>query len=129
MPKFTDDISQLDLWGVEEAGNIEIYEPPESYQEEVEKLISTHGDERLMENTLGLVGEAGEVAEKVKKYIRDGTMPTQEDMVKELGDVLFYVAALSTYWGVSLSEVAERNLAKLYSRKARGVLGGSGDNR
>ena len=66
----------------------------DEYGNEVEKLILTNGktyvDKRLMENTLGLVGEAGEFAEKIKKQIRDGNEVNQLELVKELGDVLFY---------------------------------------
>jgi len=102
--------------------------PMNYYQDAVEKLILTYGEERLFENTLGLVGEAGEFAEKIKKYVRDGTF-NKDDLVKELGDVLFYTAALSTYLGVDLSLVAETNLAKLQDREIRGVLRGSGDSR
>ena len=72
----------------------------DEYGDEVEKLILTHGktyvDKRLMENTLGLVGEAGEFAEKIKKQIRDGNEINQLELVKELGDVLFYVCLLYT---------------------------------
>lgn len=86
---------------------------------------------------LGLMGEAGEVAEKVKKLWRNhGTMSgagLDEDrklaLVKELGDVLWYCAALSTEFGVNLSEVLEANLEKLYDRKSRGVIKSEGDNR
>lgn len=82
---------------------------------------------------LGLTGEAGEVADKLKKTIRDdgGTMTDakREGLVLELGDVLWYVAALARHLGVSLDVVAEMNLAKLKDRAARGVLGGSGDGR
>lgn len=82
---------------------------------------------------LGLVGEAGEVAEKVKKIIRDqeGVL-TEENKIeigKELGDVLWYIAIMADEMGLTLEEVAETNLKKLWSRKERGVLGGSGDNR
>ncbi len=82
---------------------------------------------------LGLAGEAGEVAEKYKKVIRDKRgVVSDEDKVaitKELGDVLWYVSALSVYLGVDLSEVAKANLAKLGDRKARDTQRGSGDNR
>lgn len=82
---------------------------------------------------LGLVGEAGEVAEKVKKIIRDqdGVL-TEENKIeigKELGDVLWYIAIMADEMGLTLQTVAEENLKKLWSRKERGVLGGSGDNR
>lgn len=83
--------------------------------------------------TLGLSGEAGEVAEKVKKIIRDkgGVVDdeTRDAIKKELGDVLWYVAQLSTEFGLSLDEVAEGNIVKLYSRLERGTIQGSGDNR
>lgn len=98
------------------------------YQDEVEDLVITRGQLRLVENTLGLVGEAGEVAEKIKKYYRDG-VSNEEDIIKELGDVLFYVAALSNFFDSDLSEVALKNLEKLKDRKARGKIKGSGDDR
>lgn len=83
--------------------------------------------------TLGLAGEAGEVAEKVKKVLRDkqGILDasTKKEIVKELGDVLWYVSQLATELDVSLDEVARINLEKLFSRKVRGTLSGSGDNR
>ncbi|MHB8651986.1 MAG: nucleoside triphosphate pyrophosphohydrolase family protein [Minisyncoccota bacterium] len=83
--------------------------------------------------TLGLAGEAGEVAEKIKKVIRDdaGVMSDEkrEEIKKELGDVLWYVAQLSTELGLELGNVAQGNLDKLASRKERGVLYGGGDNR
>ncbi len=95
----------------------------------VEDKIMTEGKDRLVENTLGLVGEAGEVAEKIKKLIRDSNRFSNEDIVKELGDVVFYATALANYFESSLEEVIELNVDKLDDRQARGVLGGSGDNR
>ena len=83
--------------------------------------------------TLGLTGEAGEVAEKIKKVLRDkgGAVDeaTREEIKKELGDVLWYVAQVSTELGLNLDEVAELNLQKLFSRLERGKINGSGDNR
>ena len=83
---------------------------------------------------LGLCGEAGEVAEKIKKSIRDGIDYGYEEefkaeLTKELGDVLWYVAALASDLDISLNEIAENNLLKLASRKKRNKIGGSGDNR
>lgn len=82
---------------------------------------------------LGLVGETGEIADKFKKMYRDnnGEISEQQiaDMKKELGDVLWYVAVVGAYLGLSLEEIAELNLEKLQDRKSRGVLRGSGDNR
>lgn len=83
--------------------------------------------------TLGLAGEAGEVAEKIKKVIRnDGGVISDEkrmEIKKELGDVLWYVAQLSTELGLALGDVAQGNLDKLASRKERGVINSQGDNR
>lgn len=81
--------------------------------------------------TLGLSGEAGEVADKVKKIIRDGKSVVNErvEIAKELGDVLWYLAAVSRDIGVSLEDVAMMNIEKLESRKERGTLQGDGDNR
>lgn len=82
----------------------------------------------LVYTALGLNGEAGEVAEKVKKYLRDGGID-EEDVARELGDVLWYVANTAEEIGYSLHEIASINLKKLTSRRERGTLGGSGDNR
>ena len=79
--------------------------------------------------TMGLTGEAGEIANKVKKVMRDNKELDLEDIKHELGDVLWYVAGLSTVLGIDLEDVAQANLEKLRSRKERGVIGGSGDNR
>lgn len=82
---------------------------------------------------LGLAGEAGEVADKLKKVIRDNegvlTDSVRDAVAKELGDVLWYVAVLASELDYNLNEVAAINVAKLSSRKERGVLTGSGDNR
>jgi NTP pyrophosphatase (non-canonical NTP hydrolase) len=88
---------------------------------------------------LGLANEAGEVLGKIKKLIRDhdvtfdglNTIPAQKraEIADELGDVLWYIAALSKDLGIALNEVAEINNEKLQSRQKRGVLKGSGDKR
>lgn len=87
----------------------------------------------LIYTTLKLNGEAGEIAEGVGKAIRDdGGVITEErraKLVLELGDELWYIAAMAKELGVDLSEVAHRNLAKLARRAAQGVLGGSGSDR
>ncbi len=83
--------------------------------------------------TLGLSDEAGEVSGKIKKIFRDkgGTFAPEDivDIKKELGDVLWYLSQIATELDISLEEVALVNKAKLESRKDRGVLQGSGDNR
>ena len=89
--------------------------------------------ENIVYPTLGLAGEAGEVAEKVKKLLRDdGGVMTDERLqalAGELGDVLWYVAQVATEAGLDLDEIAQANLDKLLSRQQRGVLSGSGDQR
>jgi NTP pyrophosphatase (non-canonical NTP hydrolase) len=83
--------------------------------------------------TLGLCGEAGEVAEKVKKVLRDrnGHFDPEacSEIALELGDVLWYVAQLATELDLRLEDIATANLAKLASRAARNVISGSGDQR
>lgn len=79
--------------------------------------------------TMGLAGEAGEIANKVKKVMRDSRVIDREDLAKEIGDVLWYVAGICTVLDLDLNDVAEANLKKLADRKARGVISGSGDNR
>jgi NTP pyrophosphatase (non-canonical NTP hydrolase) len=104
-------------------------DPLRFYSQFVEDKVFTKGRERLVENTLGLVGEAGEVAEKIKKLFRDKGKFSDEDVLKELGDVLFYVVALSNIFGGNLKKTMEMNMAKLDDREQRGKLKGSGDNR
>ncbi len=83
--------------------------------------------------TLGLAGEAGEVADKVKKVIRDNQgifdQDSKESIMLELGDVLWYVAQLSSELGFDLEDVAINNLKKLSSRAKRGKISGFGDKR
>ena len=83
--------------------------------------------------TLGLSGEVGEVAEKVKKIIRDGdgtlTDPDRNKIALELSDVCWYLAVLAFELDYTLEEIMQMNLDKLASRQQRGVISGSGDNR
>lgn len=87
----------------------------------------------LSYSALGLAGEGGEIANKVKKVLRDDagllTAEKADEIEKELGDVLWYIARVATEIGSDLNEIANGNLAKLRSRKERGVIQGSGDNR
>ena len=77
---------------------------------------------------MGLCGETGEVAEKVKKQVRDGVF-NRHEVAKELGDVLWYLANLANDIGYNLDEIADINIEKLTSRKNRDKIKGSGDNR
>lgn len=90
-------------------------------------------DYRLLYPVLGLSGETGEIAEKVKKVIRDkGGIVTDEfkdDLKKELGDVLWYLSAIASDLNLTLDEIATANYEKLKSRQERNKLQGSGDNR
>lgn len=87
----------------------------------------------IVYNALGITGEAGEIADHVKKMLRDDdgklTIGRREDLEKELGDVLWYVANMARRLDLTLEEVAKTNIKKIQDRKARGVQHGSGDNR
>ena len=83
--------------------------------------------------TLGLVNEAGEVAGKIKKVFRDKdgeiNAETRDALKAELGDVLWYMAQVATELDLTLDEIAEHNITKLYDRLERGKIKGDGDNR
>ena len=82
---------------------------------------------------LGLAGEAGEIAEHVKRVVRDDAGEVSDErraaIASELGDVLWYVAGIASELGLDLDQVAQANLEKLLSRQRRGVLSGRGDDR
>lgn len=107
----------------------------DDYQQQALTTVFSSGDDfkDLLLWVLGLNGEAGEVAEKVKKIIRDkDSQVSDEDkreLAKEIGDVLWYLAVFAHQIGFPLNDIAQQNIDKLQSRKARGVLGGNGDNR
>lgn len=88
---------------------------------------------RIIYPALGMCGEAGEVADKVKKVIRDNnqnfTNDRKHEIAKEIGDVLWYCATMAHDIGFTLQAIAQMNIDKLASRQQRGKLGGSGDNR
>lgn len=102
------------------------------YQEE-SATTAVYPKERGLEYTvLGLVGEAGELANKVKKIIRGdvgNVAGVRMELSSELGDVLWYLSAIATELNVPLDDIARENLRKLFDRKERGVLKGSGDTR
>lgn len=106
------------------------------YQKEALKTAVFPPSEALAYLSLGLVGEAGEVANKIKKVIRgdydDDPWAFEQAMDKagaELGDIIWYIAVLADELGLSLSDVAIDNLAKLNMRETNGTLKGSGDDR
>lgn len=99
------------------------------YQESAKETAIYPEQAKIFYPALGLAGEVGEVCEKIKKHVRDGRDLDKEDLTKELGDVLWYLAALATDLQINLNDVAVINYEKLKSRKERNVLQGSGDSR
>ncbi|MEA3293101.1 MAG: nucleoside triphosphate pyrophosphohydrolase family protein [Patescibacteria group bacterium] len=98
-----------------------------------ETAIYPNKDNNFIYPVLGLVGESGEVAEKIKKVLRDNNgiidEERKQEIKKELGDVLWYIAQIATELNLQLDEIACFNIEKLKSRKHRNQLHGSGDNR
>ena len=109
----------------------------DEYQEKIKKY-DTYGECSLkevgfVEKVLGLTGEAGETADKIKKILRDkdGVVSDEDRMAicKELGDTLWYLASIARYLDLPLSEVASKNIEKLEDRYQRNKIHGSGDER
>lgn len=98
------------------------------YQHKAVSFAVYPATHKVLYPTLGLCGEAGEVAEKVKKQVRDGVF-NRHEVAKELGDVLWYLTNTCNDIGYNLEEIAAMNIKKLQSRKDRDVIKGSGDNR
>ena len=103
------------------------------YQQEARKTAIYPEEFKIIYTALGLVGESGEVAEKIKKVIRDkgGNFSTDDktEIIKELSDALWYVANLAADLDIDLGLIAAVNLEKLRSRQERDKIKGSGDNR
>ena len=100
-----------------------------TYQEACTGTAIYDGSLAVVYPAMGLANEAGEVLGKVKKKLRDGGDYNVADLKAEIGDVLWYMAALCTDLDIDLEDVALSNLDKLQSRMDRGVIGGSGDDR
>lgn len=118
--------SDLDAWEYYQ----EVNKPMSmnAYQEMASKTAIYNYSHQILYPALGLAGEAGEVANKVKKMMRDGEFD-RAAVVAELGDVLWYVAALCRDLNVDMHDVAMDNLKKLYDRMQRGTIQGNGDKR
>lgn len=101
------------------------------YQEAARQTRIVAGDNPLVYSTLGLTGEAGELANKVKKILRNDA--NRDELVagikEEMGDVLWYLSSMADDLGVTLEDIAQINLDKLQSRYARGKIKGAGDDR
>ena len=102
--------------------------------QKIAKTTAIYPDEyKIIYPALGLVGEAGEVANKIKKIARDGEDKMSSDwtqqLASEIGDVLWYCAALASDLSIKLGDIASHNRDKLEARLTRGTLQGSGDNR
>jgi len=98
------------------------------YQHKAVSFAVYPATHKVLYPTLGLCGESGEVAEKVKKQVRDGVF-NRHEVAKELGDVLWYLTNVCNDIGYNLEEIAKMNIEKLDSRKDRNKIQGSGDNR
>lgn len=105
----------------------------DEYQDAAKKTAIYPDDTKVIYPALGLASEAGEVAGKVKKILRDTdglvTDERQAELAKEIGDVLWYLAALASDLNLDLDDIANENIAKLADRQERGKLRGDGDNR
>lgn len=99
------------------------------YQKESAKTAKDNIKNNLSYLSLGLAGEVGEVCEKIKKSIRDDTEINKKDIGRELGDVLWYLTQLASYFSIEMSEVANVNLDKLFTRLEEGKISGNGDYR
>jgi NTP pyrophosphatase (non-canonical NTP hydrolase) len=107
----------------------------DEYQKQAITTNLTKQDQlqELMQQVLGLGDESGEVLAIFKKWIRDNgadiNLLDKQNVAKELGDILWYIAVVAHDLGISFDDIATANIEKLRSRKERGVLNGSGDNR
>ena len=105
----------------------------DDYQKEAVSTAVYGEGNKIIYPTLGLCGEAGEVAEKIKKVLRDkaGVFDDErkQEIAKELGDVMWYIANIANDLGFNLETICQMNLEKLFSRRDRNKIHGEGDNR
>jgi len=114
--------TDLEAWDYYDSGQLN------DYQRAAASTAIYKQEHAVIYPALGLAAEAGEVANKVKKILRDGTFDRQA-IADEVGDCLWYIAALCRDLNVDLKDLADANLKKLKDRQQRGKLSGSGDNR
>jgi NTP pyrophosphatase (non-canonical NTP hydrolase) len=120
--------------GLDEEGNIMEYEISSNstfnqYQEFVKSMKVYPEKHAIIYPALGIAGEAGEVAEKVKKWLRGDRELDKLELLKEAGDVLWYLTSLADDLGYTLQDLVNENVKKLTSRKERDVVKGNGDSR
>ena len=120
--------TDLEAWGYYKDSTMYKDMTLSSYQKAAASTAIYPTQHAITYPALGLAGEAGEVANKVKKILRDGKFD-REAIADEVGDCLWYIAALCRDLNVDMTELAKNNLRKLHDRKARGVLQGNGDKR
>ena len=119
---------------LEDMGYFEAFEQKkrmylDDYAEWVENKIVTTGDKRILENTMGFIGETGEFFEKIKKHVRDNTPLDKDSVTLEAGDVIFYFVALLNVLDIKVEDVLRKNMEMLDSREKRYKIKGSGDYR
>ena len=114
--------TDLEAWEYYDTGQLN------DYQRAAAKTAIYKAEHAVIYPALGLAAEAGEVANKVKKIMRDGKFD-REAIADEVGDCLWYIAALCRDLNVNLQDIADNNIKKLKDRQERGVLSGSGDKR
>lgn len=101
----------------------------EEYEQFVKSMKVYPEKHAIVYPALGLIGEAGEISEKVKKWLRGDKELDKDALLSELGDPLWYITSLADDLGYTLQDVVDRNVEKLTSRKERNVLKGDGDSR
>ena len=125
--------TDLEAWGYYKDSTLYKDMTLSSYQKAAAGTAIYETQHAIIYPALGLAGEAGEVANKVKKLVRDGPDKRpetwREDIASEIGDVLWYLSNLANDIGYNLDEIADINIEKLTSRKNRDKIKGSGDNR
>lgn len=99
------------------------------YEDFVESMRVFPAAHKIVYPALGLAGEAGEATEKVKKWLRGDRELDKEGLIKELGDVMYYITALANDIGYSLQDVIDTNVKKLTERKKNDKIKGNGDLR
>jgi NTP pyrophosphatase (non-canonical NTP hydrolase) len=120
--------TDLEAWGYYKDSTLYKDMTLSSYQKAAAGTAIYETQHNIIYPALGLAGEAGEVANKVKKILRDGKMDKAE-LAAEVGDCLWYISALCRDLNLDMGDLAKSNLEKLYGRKQRGTLQGSGDKR